>query len=252
MSSSKNVNKLKKLSTSLLSEALSKIQLQRQGCNSASEKYIIPAEYLLLEAKEYVEGAWEMISAEKYNASIALSRWLLEASLNLFWAVTDKDKKEGKLKDLAGEALMQEENLQKSYADLWPSHAATFKSNAEKARQVRNSLVVTKLESLKKRLKDIRQEDNPKWPEFYPLYRICCAAAHPSLKVWERFAYSDNSTVTREPIDKCEIACFMVAASTLYLVTFTYCLAELGDLKQLKDWWENKVWPLLKNDQSLP
>lgn len=248
MSSSKNVDELKKLSTSLMSEALSKIQTQRQGCSSAGEEYIISAEYLLLEAEEYVEGAWEMVSSERYNASLALSRWILEASLNLFWAVANRYETKEKIKVLAGEALRCDANLREGLAELWTGHAKDFKGNAEEARQVRKCLGVDKPKSLEKRLKDIKQEDNPKWPELYPLYRICCAAAHPSLKVWERFVYSGNSTVTREPIDKCEIACWMVAASTLYLVTFTYCLTELGDSKQLKDWWEKKVRPLLNGD----
>ena len=98
---------------------------------------------------------------------------------------------------------------------------------------------------MEKRLKDIKQEDNPKWPGLYPLYRICCAAAHPSLKVWERFAYSGNSIIGREPVNKYEISSWMAAASTFYLVMFSYCLTGLGDSQQLKDWWENKVRPLL-------
>jgi hypothetical protein len=79
----------------------------------------------------------------------------------------------------------------------------------------------------------------------YPLYRICCAAAHPSLKVWERFGIADGSTVYKQNIDKQSIACWMAAASTLYLVTHSYCLADLGNIEVLKHWWESQVIPLL-------
>jgi len=89
------------------------------------------------------------------------------------------------------------------------------------------------------------QPDKVSWPELYPLYRICCAAAHPSLKVWERFGIEDDSAVSKEPIDKQWLACWMAAASTIYLVSLTYCLTKLGDAQQLNKWWKDKVEPLL-------
>jgi hypothetical protein len=248
MFSETNIKSLKRLSIDLLDNALKEISLHRKSTSPSNEEKFLTAEYLLLEAKEYVAGAWEMVSMESYNASIAFSRWILEASLNLLWAVTDKDETEDKLKVLAGEALRCDANISEGLAEIWPGHAEAFKSNAAEARKVRKSLGVMKPNSLEQRLKDIKQEDDPKWPGLYPLYRVCCAAAHPSLKVWERFAYSGNSTVRREPVDKYEISSWMASASTLYLVMFSYYLTGLGDSQQLKDWWKNKVRPLLNDD----
>lgn len=219
MCSKNNTETLKIHSLDLLDNALKEITLHRKKTSPPNEGNFITAEYLLLEAKEYVEGAWDMVSMERYNASIALSRWILEASLNLFWVVADKDEIQEKLKVLAGEALRCDANLREGLAEIWPSYAESSKSNAEEARKVRKSLGIDEpIESLEKRLKDIKQEDNPKWPGLYPLYRICCASAHPSLNVWERYAYSGNSIVGREPVDKSEISSWMVAASTFYLV----------------------------------
>jgi hypothetical protein len=249
MCSRSNTKYLKTLSIDLLDNALKEITLHRKKTSPPNDENFITAEYLLLEAKEYIEGAWDMVSIGRYNASIALSRWILEASLNLFWAVAGKDEIQNKLKVLAGEALRCDANLREGLAEIWPSHAGVFKSSAEEARKVRKSLGIDKLpESLEKRLKDIKQEDNPNWKDLYPLYRICCSSAHPSLKVWERFAYSGNSIIGREPVDKYEVSSWMAAASALYLVMFSYCLTSLGDSQELKDWWENKVRPLLNED----
>ncbi len=244
--SRRNIKSLKKLSIVLLDNALKEITLHRKNTSPPNEESFITAEYLLLESKEYVEGAWDMVSMERYDASIALSSWILEASLNLFWAVADKDKIHDKLVVLAGEALRCDANLHEGLGEIWPSYAEAFISKAKEARKVRQSLGIDKpLESLDKRLKDIKQENSPKWPELYPLYRICCASAHHSLKVWERYAYSGNSIVGRELIDKSEISTWMAAASTFYIVVFSYCLTGLGDSQQLKDWWEIKIRPLL-------
>ncbi len=245
MCNQSNIASLKTLSIDLLNDALKEIRSHREKTEPPNDKYFIIAEYLLLEAEEYVEGAWEMMSLGRYNASIALSRWFLEASLNLFWAISDKDEIEDKLKVLAGEALRCDANLREGMAELWPDHAEAFKRSAEEARQVRKSLGVDRPENLENRLNNIKQENHSKYRWLYPLYRICCSSAHPSLKVWERFAYSGNSVVSQESVDKRDTACWMVAASTFYLVISSYCLTDLGDIEQLKDWWEKKVRTLL-------
>jgi hypothetical protein len=245
MCTTENITKLRDLSIALLSDGLKEIQTHQQKADSENEACIISGEYLLLEAKEYVEATWSMILSEKYNASLSLSRWILEASLNLFWAVAEKEEKDDKLKILAGEALKCEANLQEGLAVLWPEEATAYNNNAQHARQVRNSLRVKRLENLGKRMEDIKQENNPKWPDLYPLYKICCRSSHPGLKVWERFDHSDDETISREPVSFHDTAIWMAASSTFYLVTFTYCLVGLGDSEHLKAWWKNKVRPLL-------
>ena len=245
MSTTENVNRLRELSITLTSDALEEIRSHRQKADTKNEVHLISGEYLLIEGAEYVEATWQAILSERYNASLALSRWILEAALNLSWAVANKQEKDSKLRILAGEALRCEANLQEGLAILRPKEATTFYKNAEEARTVRESLGVDKPLDLERRLQDIKQEDNPKWPDLYPFYRICCGAAHPSLKVWERFAHCEGTTVSTEPISKQDIACWIAAASALYLVTFVYCLAELGDLDQLKAWWADEVSPLL-------
>ncbi len=246
-----SITSLKTLSIDLLNEALKEITSHREKTSALNEEHFLTAKYLLQEAMEYVGGTWEMIISEKPNASIALSRWILEASMNLLWTVADRDKIEERLKVLIGEALRSDACLLEGLAKLWPDKSHQFESKANEARRIRKSFGVEKPESLDKRLEEIRERHKANWPELYPLYRICCAAAHPNLKVWERFCSAVNSTVSKDPIDKQSIACWMAAASSLYLVTFTYCLTELGDSKQMKDWWEKKVRPLFNNDQSL-
>ncbi|KPJ65884.1 MAG: hypothetical protein AMJ43_09830 [Coxiella sp. DG_40] len=248
MISSGNIASLQILSSNLLDDTLTEIRLHRKESSPPNEEYFPTAEYLLQEAMEYVAGAWEMVKSGKSNASIALSRWVLEASLNLLWIMADEDKIEERHTVLIGEALRNDACLLEGLAKLQPDESHQFESKANEARRIRNDLGVEKPESLEKRLEKIRIHDKANWPELYSLYRICCAAAHPSLKVWERFVIADNSTVYKDPIDKKSLACWMVTASTFYLVMSTYCLTELGDSAQLKDWWKNKVWPLLNDD----
>ena len=248
MSNSNKIASLQTLSSDLLDKTLAEIRLHREPSSPPNEKYFLTAEYLLQEAMEYVAGAWEMIESEKANASIALSRWVLEASLNLLWTVADRDKIEERLKILIGEALRNEASLREGYAKLWLDKSPHFQEQADKAREIRKDLCVEKPKPLYEILESIKKQSEINCPDLYPLYRICCAAAHPNLNVWERFGLADGTIVSKDPIDKQSIACWMAAASTFYLVMTTCCLTELGDSKQLKDWWENKVRPLLNDD----
>jgi hypothetical protein len=245
MSSCSNIRTLKILSSDLLEAALKEMRSCREKTSPPNTEHFLTAEYLLQEAMEYVAGAWEMIIFVKPNASIALSRWVLEASLNLLWTVADRNKIEERLKVLVGEALRSDACLLEGLAKLWPDKSHQFESKANEARRIRKNFGVEKPESLYKRLEEIRQPDKANGPGLYPLYRIGCAAAHPDLKVWERFCSAADSTASKDPIDKQSIACWMAAASTLYLVTHAYCLTELGDIELLKHWWEREVVPLL-------
>lgn len=245
MGSCSKIASLQTLSRDLLDGTLAEIRLHREESSPPNKEYFLTAEYLLQEAMEYVTGAWEMVKSGKSNASIALSRWVLEASLNLLWTVADRDKIEERLKVLVGEALRSDACLLEGLAKLWPDKSHQFESKANEATRIRKTFGVEKPESLDKRLEEIRQPDKANWPELYPLYRICCAAAHPGLKVWERFCSAGDSTVSKDPIDKQSIACWMAAASTLYLVANAYCLTDLGDKNVLNEWWKNQVVPLL-------
>ncbi len=251
MSNSNKIASLQTLSSNLLDETLEEMRLHRKGSSPPKEGYFCIAEYLLQEAMEYVTGAFEMIKSGKANASIALSRWVLEASLNLLWTVADSDKIDERLKVLAGEALRSDACLLESLAKLWPDKSHQFESKANEARRIRKSFGVEKPDDLCTRLESIKEQPG-KMTDYiealYPLYRICSATAHPSLKIWERFGCVDGQTVSKDPIDKQWIACWMATAPVFYLVVFTCCLTELGDREQLKEWWDNKVRPLLNDD----
>jgi len=243
MSSCSNIRKLKALSRGLLNAAFMEIRSYREKTSPSNTDRYVTAEYLLQEAMEYVTGAWEMVKSGKHNASIALSRWVLEASLNLQWTAAERDKIEERHNVLIGEALRKDACLLEGLAKLWPDKKCQFISKANEARRIKKKFSVEELDNLANRLKEIKLSD--KW---YSLYRICCAAAHPNLKVRERFGSAGDPTVSKDPINKQSVACWMAAASTLYLVASAYCLTGLGDPKQQKDWWETKVRPLLNYD----
>lgn len=244
-----DIRSLKKLTSRLIHDALAEIRSQRPNSSIADEKRLRTAEYFLLEARDYVDGAWEMLAVGNARAAIAISRWTLEAAMNLCWAVSDENETEQRLADLAAEALRQDANLLEGLRELWPNQAHAFMEGADKARQVRGELGPVKLDSLKARMKDVKLPDRPDWPPFYVLYRICCAAAHPDLKVWERFKTVGQATVSTEPshntIMTSDTAAWMAAASALYLVSFACCLAKTGNVQALKEWWAAGVVPLL-------
>lgn len=246
-SNSNNIKSLQKLTNELLNEAVKNIRSGRQNSSASMEEYFKITGYLLSEAKEYIDGAWEMIASKKWDASLALSRWILEASMNLWWVAAEKSKLEQHKRnvDLVGEALRCEANLLKGLAELWPNNATNFNDQAEKAIKERRSLGVRKLDKLDKRMKSIKPPNKPNWPNLYVLFRICCAAAHPNLKMWERYKQVGAIIVSISPSGSKDIACWMTAASTLYLVSFSYSLTKLGNARQLNEWWKNKVVPLL-------
>lgn len=244
-SNARKIKSIKILSSSLIIDALKEIRSHRENTSTTNEESFLTAEYILQESREYVDGSWEMLISGKPNASIALSRWLLEASLNLLWTVANKDKIEERLKVLVGEALRQDACLLEGLMKLHPDKSHLFESKAKEAREARKNLGVEKPDGLEKRIEEIVLPNQANLPPYYSLYRICCAAAHPNLKVWERFCIVDKATYPKNPIDKQSIACWMAASSTLYLVTNAYCLTKLGDANALKQWWKKQVSPLL-------
>jgi hypothetical protein len=244
MCNNTNIAILRKLTSKRLNVAL--VEIQAVSDNPAM-KYCQTAEYLLTKAKEYVEGAWEMLASGKPDASIALSRWVLEAAANLCWVVADKDKIDDRLRDIVGEALRNEANLLEGKAKLWTEQAPALEERARKARATRTNLKAEELASLDNRLRDTKQDDCD-FRELYPLYRICCAKAHPGLRAWEMFAVVNGTTVRREPVDDSPTARWMAAAPVFYLISSCYCLAGCGNTEELNDWWEKQVRPLLETE----
>jgi hypothetical protein len=108
-----------------------------------------------------------------------------------------------------------------------------------------------KIASLKERMKDTKPPDKPDWPNLYVHYRVCCAAAHPGLKVWERFKMVGQGTVSTKASDDTvltfDMAMWMAAASAFWLASFACSLADTRDTEKLKGWWNAEVAPLLGN-----
>jgi len=249
MSNSNKIASLKALLIDLLDKALEELRLSQKEALQSKDKYYCIGEYFLREARQYITGSFEMLESGRTNASLALSRWVLEASLELLWAVADKNKVDERLNIIGGEALRNEACLLEGFGELWPDKSSLFKKMADNARETREDLGVNNPKPLNVRLQEIREQPElTNCPALYPLYRICCAAAHPGLKLWERFGIASNTIVPKEPFDRSLGARWMVAASAFYLVVFTYRLTGLGDSKQLKDWWVSEVQPLLNDD----
>ena len=246
-----NILRLKKLTSTLIDNALAEMRSECPSSSACGEKRFRTAEYFLLEARDYVDGAWDMLLIGNPRASLAISRWTLEAALNLWWVVSDPDKIEQRLTDLVGEALRQDANLREGLAEMWPDRAHALRQSANRARQMSDELGSVKIASLKERMKDTKPPDKPDWPNLYVHYKVCCAAAHPGLKVWERFKTVGQAAVPTETSDDTiltsDMAMWMAAAPAFWLVSFACSLADTGNAEKLKAWWNAEVAPLLGN-----
>ncbi len=250
MTTESSLNSLHKKATELLARALTEIRQGRVNAAQAREDRFRVAEYLLTEAEEYVSTSWDLLRAKKPRASLAISRWVVEAALDILWVTAETNKIEKRLIFLAAEALRLEVARLEGLVEWHPNEAKQFKNAAADARQqMRNLVNITKwrLDPLGSRMDSISARLKAKsMPNPYSLYRICCAAAHPGLELSRRFSQAaGGATVTRKPTDHTEIAIYISAASTLWLVSATYCLTELSDAEYLTRWWKDEIAPLL-------
>jgi hypothetical protein len=246
-----NIQRLKELTGTLIQDALAEIRSEWPNSSEYAENRFRTAEYFLLEAQDYVDGAWQMLLVGNARASLAISRWTLEAALNLWWVVSDPDKTKQRLTDLVGEALRQDANLREGLAKMWPHRAAALKQSASRARQIRTELGVVRTTKLDEMMKEAKPPDKPDWPDLYVHYRVCCAAAHPGLKVWERFNTVNQTVVSiktsGDTVLTSDMAIWMAAAPAFWLVSFACSLADAGSAEKLKAWWDAEVAPLLGN-----
>jgi hypothetical protein len=237
-----NIESLAALTSALIRGALMQIQGASRNLSSGHERRFQTVLYFLSESEEYVGGAWVMLASGKVRAALALSRWVLEAALDLLWTVADKDRADQRLRDLCGEALRQDAALAENLVKIWRDLAGPLNEKAKRARQMMEDLGAEGLQPLATRMDQLEAsgeagaELGALGPQLYALYRICCAAAHAGLKIWES---SDNTILTPER------ACFVAAASPLYLVLSAHVLTDTGDAAELNNWWSDKVRPLL-------
>lgn len=246
-----NIQRLKELTGTLIQEALAEIRSECPHSPEYAENRFRTAEYFLLEAPDYVDAAWQMLLMGNARASLAISRWTLEAALNLWWLVSDLDKTNQRLTDLVGEALYEDAKLREGLAEMWPDRAHALRQSAKRARQMRDELGPLQRTNLKQKMKDAKPADKPDWPDLYVHYRVCCAAAHPGLKVWERFNTVNQTVVSiktsGDTVLTSDMAIWMAAASAFWLASFACSLTDSGNAEKLKAWWHEKVAPLLGN-----
>ena len=248
---------LQNMCDGLLRNAARRVRRERPRALQALEGRFRVGEFLLAEAQEFAVSAWEELKAGRSRASLATSRWLLEAALNLLWVTAPQGDLEDRLRFLVAEALRQEGALLDGLVELNAVQAKQFgfEERAVEARQRGKELMEQVVEryrrSLDARIKSIMPllqakgcSKNP-----YALYRICCGAAHPGLDIRRRFQLCPGgATVTRGRPDLTSIACFVLAASTWWLIGGVYQLALPNKpklLAELTDWWANKVSPLI-------
>ena len=193
------------------------------------------ADYLLREAREYLDGAWEMLLGRKPSASLALSRWLLEAALNLMWVVADQREVEARLASLRAHDLRLAALQHEGMAEVVPSQATARRALAKEARRLSCEENAASLKPLAHRVDEAKES----FGEIYPLFRACSAAAHPNLAPLTL----PTPRVRIQYIE--DLAIWMAAAPTLYLVAGASALVGVGDAVLLKRWWSEEVAPLL-------
>ena len=109
-----NTRALSEHTTDLIEKALRELRAGRSNSSSSKEQHFRTATYLLEEGRAYVRGAWSMVASGNAQASLALSRWVLEAAMNLWWVVGDSSRVHERLRELVGEALRNEACLREA------------------------------------------------------------------------------------------------------------------------------------------
>lgn len=242
------LDSLREKMAKLIAKALREVRQGRTKAAMAKEARFRTAEYLLTEAEEYVNAAWDMLKAGSPRASLAASRWVLEAALDLRWAMWEPDKIEDRLRELRAEALRLRATRLEGLIEFYPDDANQLKKAATADRQrveVMMGQRKWRLAPLSIRIDSLRDLLKAELlPNPYSLYRICCAAAHPGVELERRFGGAPGgATVTRKPPDHTAIALRILAASTLWLISDAYRLTGVGDTKRLTRWWKDEMTP---------
>ena len=241
MTGTLKVKRLRQNVTELLEKALATIRGGRLQAPRAWEGRFRAAEYLLTEAREYVDAAFALLAGHP-RASLSVSRWVLEASLNLLWATAKPNEVDNRLRLLAAEALRLDAARSEGLAELYPGDTKRYLAQADEARQEKRALIGQgkRLASLDTRVKSLKEQLDAKGlPSPYAFYRICCDAAHPGLAVWRRFQFGPGgAAIAKSPPDNTQMAVWMVSGASLHLIAGAYCLTNMGDAKVLKAWWD--------------
>ncbi|HBL43052.1 MAG TPA: hypothetical protein DDZ90_06615, partial [Planctomycetaceae bacterium] len=157
MNNQENISALKALTCELVNKTLQEIRTHREEHSLTDEPRLVIPEYLLVEALEYLSGAWDLILSGRPKAAVALSRWVVEASINLYWVVKGMpEDADDRLKALVGEALRNEASLLKGLSKIWPEKANVLSEIAGRASEVRtqNLDIETNLQGLENRIKE--------------------------------------------------------------------------------------------------
>ena len=227
------IDALRLLTCNLVEEAWTEVS-SLPATGPAQEARHSVASYYLFASREYIVGAWQMLSENKRLAALALSRWPLEGALNLLWVLADNGEVDQRINDLRAKALWQEEALQRGIAEALPNFATPHGEAAERVANAARSLGGRSVASLEKRMEELEATDiatgrlGELGPKLYVYYRICSVAIHAHPRVWE-----DPDKRVAKPWVIYRIA----ASSPLYLVAAVYCLTGSGDIDKLYKWW---------------
>ncbi len=226
-----DIDALRRLTRDLVEEAWSEVSSLAAGETAQAVRHSL-ASYYLFASREYVEGTWQMLSENKLLPALTLSRWPLEAALNLLWVVADDKEVDQRINDLRAKALWQEEALQKGIAEA--GVATPHGEAAKKAAKAARNLRARSLDSLETRMGELEATNVAteklgklgRW--LYVYYRICSTAIHAHPRVWE---------APDKRVAKPWIIYRIAASSPFYLVVNAHCLAGSGDIDRLYEWW---------------
>ncbi len=249
MNNSDIIDKMQDLTGQLIGEALYRIHSDRPHSALNKEPRFRTAEYLLAEAKEFVDSSCMLLKKGNLRASLSTVRWVLEAALNLLWITSDESQIDDRIRDFLAEAYRQEAAYLDDFMDLCPEKADFLSGQAQQARDKYEELQGKQLPSLASRMGSLKSSGFLRdVPNPYALYRECCAAAHPSVDVWRRYKYRRGATVTGPEKPDTRMPFWMIAMSTVHLVSGTYCLTGIEQARrELPKWWTERVVPLLND-----
>jgi hypothetical protein len=255
---------LHKLTSKLLRKTLYDTRKARDNSLAAMNARFYTTEFLLTEAQEFSEASWAELKAGRSRVSLAVSRWVLEAAMNLLWASMVPAECDERLKFLTAEALRQEGVLLNGLAAM----------NAEKAEELKIGQYATEAKKQENELRDqltSKSKDYPSTiarriesilpqlealfcPRLYPLYRICCGAAHPGFDTWRLFQPGPGGSMIKKDRSNCyQNACSISAGAACWLAVGVYHLTQPDNVElhnSVMNLWAKTVVPIVSDKSS--
>lgn len=210
--------------------------------NSSLMRRRLIAYGIICESESYLTSAWRELKAGALRPSIMMTRWLVEAAMDVMWACHDNESINSKLDALTKRSFQEEKKRLRSIQSLYPDSIAHLEQNIAQINDEVNSINVGPMPNLADRMRLVPQPGNF---NMYDLYRICCEASHPRIELWNWYKYENDVILKKKPRSTSNFTIWLISASSFYLAIATLNLAQAGEVESARKHWLTKISPFI-------